>query len=125
VIKLESKGSFRNTEKFLKTISSRSIYSELDRYGKEGVFYLSESTPKDTTKTSESWTYEINYDTEGVQIYWSNDQVVDGVPIVILLQYGHSTGSGGFVQGNDFINPAIKPVFNQLAEKVWKAVRSA
>lgn len=125
MIVIESKGSFRNTESFLKRVSGNSIYSRLDGYAQEGVYALEQVTPKDTTKTSEAWAYTIDYSDKSTIITWTNDRQNDGVPIVILLQYGHATGTGGYIQGQDFINPAMQPIFDDIADKVWKAVKSA
>lgn len=125
MITIESKGSFRNTENFLKTMSGDSIYAQLENFAQAGVFALKEATPKDSGNTAEGWSYAIDREGKTTTISWSNDQMVEGVPIVILLQYGHATGTGGFVQGKDFINPSIKPIFDNIADSVWKAVKSA
>lgn len=125
MIVIESKGSFRNTESFLKKVSGNSLYSQLDGYAQEGVYALEQVTPKDTTKTAEAWAYTIDYSDKSTIITWTNDRQNDGVPIVILLQYGHATGTGGYIEGQDFINPAMKPIFDDIADKVWKAVKSA
>lgn len=125
MITIESKGSFRNTENFLKIMSGDSIYAQLENYAQAGVFALAEATPKDSGKTSEGWSYAIDREGKGTTISWSNDRMTEGVPVVILLQYGHATGTGGFVQGKDFINPSIMPIFDNIAESVWKAVKSA
>lgn len=125
MIEFESRGSFRNTENFLKRVSGNSIYSQLDGYAQEGVYALEQVTPKDTTRTAEAWAYTIDYSDKGTIITWTNDRENDGVPIVILLQYGHATGTGGYIQGQDFINPAMQPIFDDIADKVWKAVTTA
>ncbi len=125
MITIESKGSFSNTESFLKTMSGDSIYAQLENYAQQGVFALSDATPKDTGNTSEGWSYAIDREGKATTISWSNDRMTEGVPVVILLQYGHATGTGGFVQGKDFINPAIMPIFDDIADNVWKAVKSA
>lgn len=125
MITIESKGSFRNTENFLNTMSGDSIYAQLEFFAQNGVFALKDSTPKDSGNTAEGWSYAIDREGKATTISWSNDRLVDGVPVVILLQYGHATGTGGFVQGTDFINPSIRPIFDEIAENVWKAVKSA
>lgn len=125
MITIESKGSFRNTENFLSKMSGDSIYAQLDKYAQDGVFALSEATPKDSGRTSEGWSYAIDREGKATTISWSNDRMTEGVPVVILLQYGHATGTGGFVQGKDFINPSIMPIFDEIADNVWKAVKSA
>lgn len=95
----------------------------LHKYGKRGVEYLKEATPKDTGKTAESWTYSIEEDNGSYKIVWSNTNVADGwANIAVLLQYGHATRNGGYVKGVDYINPAIEKVFNNLAEDAWKEV---
>ena len=125
MITIESKGSFRNTENFLKTMSGDSIYAQLENFAQAGVFALKEETTKDSGNTAEGWSYAIDREGKATTISWSNDRMVEGVPIVILLQYGHATGTGGFVQGKDFINPSIMPIFDDIADSVWKAVKSA
>lgn len=125
MITIESKGSFKKTESFLKTVSSRSIYKDLDRFGRAGVSALESSTPEESGLTATSWDYEITSSRGSYSIIWTNDNLVDGVPVAILLQYGHGTGTGGYVQGKDFINPAIKPIFDQIAQDVWKVVTTA
>ena len=106
-------------------MSKGDLFKVLDSYGREGVFALASATPVDSGLTSESWNYEIKRSRGSYSIIWSNSHVVDGTPVAIMLQYGHGTGTGGYVQGRDFINPAIRPVFDRIADKVWKAVTSA
>lgn len=118
-------GSFKNLEKFLQKTSRGDHFRNLDRYGKEGVDALASATPIDSALTSTSWDYEIKRSGKSTSIVWTNSHVEDGVPIAIILQYGHATGNGGYVQGRDYINPALKPVFDKIAENVWKAVTSA
>lgn len=96
----------------------------LDKYGKKGVAALREATPKDSGKTAESWSYEIVQSNNGdLRIVWKNDNIQNGLVIAILLQYGHATGNGGYVEGTDYINPAIESIFQQMAKDVWKEVR--
>jgi len=126
MIRFESRGSFSNTEKFLKKASRLDhILRALERYAKQGVVALESATPVDTSLTSGSWDYEILNESGSYSIIWTNSNVVDGTPVVILLQYGHGTGTGGWVQGRDFINPALKPIFDKIADEVWKEVTSA
>jgi hypothetical protein len=125
MISFESKGSFQNTDRFLKKMAKRDIYSTLKAYGEAGVNALSNATPVSTGKTADSWEYEIVKKRSSYSIIWSNTNVVNGKPIAILLQYGHGTGTGGFVQGRDYINPAIRPIFDKIAADVWKEVTSA
>lgn len=122
MIKLNSKGDFRKTREFLNRVKSPEIYSELDSYGRQGVVALSNATPKLTGLAAMSWRYRIVKNRKHISIEWYNTDKVNGTPVVILLQYGHATGTGGYVQGRDFINPAMKPVFDQIAENVWRKV---
>lgn len=125
-INFEHKGGFTKFEQFLtKSLHINTLIKPiLDKYGKRGVEYLREATPRDTGKTADSWTYSIEKDANGsYQIIWSNTNVVDGkTNIAILLQYGHATKNGGFVKGTDYINPAIAKVFGDMANEAWKEV---
>lgn len=125
MISFTSSGSFKNTEAFLKKMSRKEMFNSLEASAREGVSALASATPVDSGITAASWSFEIQRSGDSCTIVWTNDHVVDGRPIVIMLQYGHGTGTGGYVQGRDFINPAIKPVFDRIADKVWKAVTSA
>lgn len=116
------KGNFNKTEKFLKSLLDKKFIKNLDRYGQEGVQALANATPKDTGLAASSWDYEIVNNEGSVELWWTNDNVEGGVHVVILIQYGHGTRNGGYVQGIDFINPALKPIFNKIADKVWKEV---
>lgn len=118
------KGSFKNTEKFLKRAEKRDFYDRLDEYGRKGVAALSAATPVDSGKTAESWDYEIHYGKDTITISWTNSNVVDGYAVIaVLIQYGHGTRNGGYVQGRDYINPAMRPVFDDIANAVWEEVR--
>jgi hypothetical protein len=97
----------------------------LHHYGKAGVQALASATPVESGLTAESWDYKVLNTASSFSITWTNSHVVDGRPIAILLQYGHGTGTGGYVEGRDYINPALKPIFDRLADEVWKAVTSA
>ena len=125
MITFESRGSFKKTESFLASLSKQSIPRTLEKYARRGVSALESSTPEESGLTATSWDYEITSSRGSHSIVWTNDNIVDGVPVAILLQYGHGTGTGGYVQGKDFINPAIKPIFDQIAQDVWKAVTNA
>lgn len=126
MISIESKGSFKNTDAFLRRMRHSDIMKALARYGQEGINALAHGTPTDTGLTAGSWTYEVYEERKKVySIVWKNDHIEAGVPIVILLQYGHGTGTGGYVHGRDFINPAIRPIFDRIANDVWKVVTSA
>ena len=122
MITISSKGSFSNTEKFLKRSIISNYNSIFEKYGKEGVRLLSSATPVDTGKTSESWTYEVKKSKSGISIEWSNSNVVNGVQIAVIIQYGHGTQNGAYIQGQDYINPVIKPLFDILTNDIWKDV---
>lgn len=121
-VKIEVSGSFSNTERFLNRIRHKDYLNALDDFGRQGVQALRNATPVDSGKTAESWNYEINQTKGMTEIVWTNSNVNDGVPIAVILQYGHGTGTGGYVQGRDYINPALRPIFDKIAEKAWKAV---
>lgn len=126
-ITFTSSGDWGKTEKFLKYIGGGDLLKGLDTYAKKGVSALQSATPRDSGISADSWDYTIKSDRGGVTIAWTNSQTIVGgdVPIVILLQYGHGTGTGGYVRGQDFINPAIQPIFDEISNAVWKAVKSA
>lgn len=122
LITIKSKGDFRHTTKFLTRMLHRSYLDVLDKYGREGVIALSNATPRDSGTTAESWDYEIVQEDGKYSIYWTNSNNNKGVNIAVILQYGHGTGTGGFVQGRDYINPAIQPIFDRIAESAWREV---
>lgn len=119
---LESSGSFENTEKFLNRMSKGDIFAALDRYGQEGVAALASATPRESGETANSWSYEIVKDGRSYSIIWNNSNVVGGTPLAVMLQVGHGTGTGGYVAGRDYINPALRPIFDRIAEDVWREV---
>ena len=124
MIKISLKGNFKNIERFFDGAKNRlpqRIRSVLDRYGRQGVAALQMYTPKDSGETANSWKYEIF----NLGIAWSNTNVTsNGTPIAILLQYGHGTKNGGYVQGRDYINPALQPIFDEIADNCWKEVKN-
>lgn len=124
MISVKSKGDFSNTELFLKRcIDNKRIMPILEKYGKLGVEELSMATPVDTFTTADSWNYEIESDGKGeYHIQFTNSNVNDGVNIAIILQYGHGTRNGGYVKGIDYINPALKPVFEDMRDELIKEV---
>ena len=124
-IQFTHKGDFHKTENFLKQIRFNKIYKKLDKYAQLGVQALSSATPEDTGKTKSSWGYEIDFRYDRVEISWTNTNTNKYAVIAILIQYGHATGTGGYVEGRDFINPAIKPIFDQILTNVWKEVVNA
>ena len=120
-----SSGDFKKTEKFLRSLSEGDIFKTLDRFGQQGVAALSAATPVDSGETAASWYYEITRARSSWTITFINSVMAGNAPLAILLQYGHGTGTGGYVQGRDYINPAIQPVFDRIADEAWKAVTSA
>lgn len=116
------KGDFSRMEKFLKKSLGKDYRDVLEKYAKQGVEALSNATPKETGQTATSWYYEIIQNGSNLSIHWSNAHVNKGVNIALILQYGHGTRNGGYVQGRDYINPALRPIFDQLAEAAWKEV---
>lgn len=115
-------GSLSKTDKFLKNAKKAIKLENLDKYGTEGVNLLSGSTPRDTGKTASSWSYEIKRSGDRVSIVFNNSNIQNGVPIAIILQYGHATRNGGWVEGIDYINPTLRPLFNKIADNAWKEV---
>ncbi len=122
MISFEHKGDFKETNNFIKNAVNSIKIDKLDYYGREGVAALRSATPRDTGLTAESWSYRIVRTDQMVRIDFLNSNRNNGVPIAILIQYGHATRNGTFVAGRDFINPAIQPIFDELAKKVWKEV---
>lgn len=125
MIQLESKGSFVKTDNFLEAMRRGEIFNALDKYGQMGVKALQSATPVASGVTASSWGYEVTKTRNSYELSWTNSHTANGEPIVIMLQLGHGTGTGGYVQGRDFINPALVPVFTKIADEVWKAVTSA
>ena len=124
-VKFEVSGGFTKTERFLNRMKRREYLNVLDEFGRDGVQALRNATPVDSGATAEAWDYEIKRTRNYTESVWTNSNINDGVPIAVILQYGHGTGTGGYVQGRDYINPAIRPIFDKIAEKAWKVVTSA
>lgn len=122
MIGFSASGSFENTEKWLARVSDGSIFNQLSKYGQAGVNALASATPKDSGETASSWYFEVLNEKNSWSIVWGNSYVNDGVPIAVILQYGHGTGTGGYVQGQDYINPALQPIFDQMVAEGWKVV---
>ena len=122
MIKFTHKGNFSKTNRFLQRAKSGVSLNDLDKYGQAGVAALSSATPVDSGKTASSWYYEIERQNGKVLIHFNNSNINDGVPIAIILQFGHGTGTGGWVEGRDYINPAIQPIFDEIANNAWKEV---
>ena len=120
MLKIRHKGNFSKTTKFLHHVLRFDYKTILNRYGKMGVEALAEATPRDSGRTAEAWKYDIEESSNGVSIVWSNENINDGVNIAVILQYGHGTNNGGYVVGRDYINPALQPVFDKMANTVWK-----
>lgn len=126
MISLTASGDFNNTEKFLKNIEKKTyINGILEQYAQEGVQALSEATPFRTGRTASSWSYEIENTSDGFTIHWINTNIHRNVNIAVILQTGHGNIRGGYIEGRDYINPAIRPVFDKIADEVWKEVTSA
>ncbi len=122
MISFRQKGDFSDLNKYLERVKEVAKMGDLDKYGREGVAALSSATPVDTGKTANSWYYKIERQNGSVSINFLNSNINEGVPIAIILQYGHATSTGGWVEGRDYINPAIRPLFDSIAEKAWKEV---
>lgn len=122
VLSVTQKGDFKRTDRFLHRIIQRYYMQRMRHYGEKGVNALREATPKDSGETAASWSYEIVEEPGRTAIYWRNSHVVNGTNIAVILQYGHGTRNGGFVEGTDYINPAIRPIFEEMAQEAWKEV---
>lgn len=122
MIEFKHKGNFNSTKAFLRR-NKKIDFSVLEKFGDEGIAALKAATPVDTGETAASWNYRIVEERENVRIEWYNTHVVDGVPIAIIIQYGHATGTGGYVEGLDYINPAIKPIFERIVDNIWREVK--
>lgn len=125
MIKITHSGSFKNTENFLSRMRNFNVVAILNKYGQKGVEALASATPVRSGETASAWGYEILGGNGSYQIIWTNSNINQGYPIALLIQYGHGTGTGGYVQGIDYINPAIRPIFEQLASEAWKEVTTA
>lgn len=122
MFEIKTNGNFSKTTDFLKKMLQPSKSIDFHRYGKEGVAALAEATPVDSGETANSWYYEIEEKDGMVSINFNNSHIQNGVPIAIILQYGHGTGTGGWVEGRDYINPATQKVFDKIADEAWKEV---
>lgn len=122
MITIKQKGDFSKVTRYLQKAKKTVKEIDFDRYGRMGVAALEKATPRDSGLTAESWHYQIEQNQNGVSITFYNSNIHNGVPIAIILQYGHGTRNGGWVAGRDYINPAIQPIFDELAKKAWKEV---
>lgn len=122
MISIRAKGNYKKANSFLEKLKNALHLGTLDKYGEMGVQALMEATPKDTGLTSKSWSYEIKRGKNTVSISWSNSNIQNGTNIAVILQYGHGTANGGYVQGRDYINPALRPIFDKIADESWKEI---
>ena len=122
MISFRQKGDFSKLTRFLERAKESVKIGDLDKYGREGVAALSSATPIDSGETANSWSYEITNKDGSVTITFNNSNIQNGVPIAIILQYGHGTRNGGWVQGRDYINPAIQPIFDEIVNNAWREV---
>ena len=122
MIKFENKGDFSKTTNFLTNLKRSKLVKDLDKFGRKGVEALKSMTPINTGLTANSWYYEIIEEKNSTKINFCNSNIQNGVPIAVILQYGHGTRNGGWVEGRDYINPAIQPIFDAIANNAWKEV---
>lgn len=121
----QTSGDFSKLEAFLAKMSHGGLYKQLEGYAEQGVSALRSATPMESGLAADSWYYEINISLSGCSIHWCNRDIENGFPVAVMINYGYSTGTGGYVAPRQFINPAMKPVFDKIAESVWKVVTSA
>lgn len=122
MISFRQKGDFSKLNRYLERVKEAAKIGVLDKYGQAGVAALSSATPVESGKTASSWNYEIKRQNGSVSLEFLNSNINNGVPIAVIIQFGHGTGTGGWVQGRDYINPAIQPIFDKIAEDAWKEV---
>lgn len=122
MIGFRHKGDFSKTSKYLNGIRQRNFVNILEKYGREGVEALASATPVDTGLTAKSWDYKIEQKNGSISLVFTNSNIQNGIPIAIILQYGHGTRNGGWVQGRDYINPAIQPIFDNIVKQAWGEV---
>ena len=125
MVRVKVKGDFRHTDAFLKRARTHDPYSILEKYAEQGLAALTDATPVDTGLTASSWFYEINKEDGVYSIAWSNSNIQRGIRIAVILDTGHGTSNGGYVQGRNYIKPAIQPIFDQIANSAWKEVTNA
>ena len=122
MISFRHKGDFSKFSRYLERAKNVVRVGDLDKYGRQGVAALASATPVDSGETANSWSYEIERTNESISIQFYNSNIQNGVPIAIIIQYGHGTGTGGWVQGRDYLNPAIRPLFDKIANDMWREV---
>lgn len=124
MLTIKQRGNFSNLTGYFEKVREKLNIGALDKYGREGVELLMANTPKDTGKTSKSWYYTIVRKDNTVSLQFHNDNIVDNIHIAVILQYGHATGNGGWVEGIDYINPSIGPIFEKIAKRAWNEVKA-
>lgn len=126
MIGVSTQGRFEKTTRFLQKMNNRNLFSDMNRYGEMGVQALARATPKESAETANGWRYRVMNDRKGPRIEWYNVHADDNnnTSVAVLIQYGHGTGTGGYVQGRDFINPTMRPIFDQIANDLWRKVKS-
>jgi hypothetical protein len=124
MITVKTSGSFDNIDKFINSMKKGDAFNFLNEYGRQGVEALANATPVDSSLTANSWDYEVIRKNGRYSIVWTNSNSESGIPVAILIQYGHATGGGGWVEGRDYINPAIQPLFDKMAQQVWERVKN-
>ena len=122
MISFRQKGDFSNLSSYFEKVKEKVKLGDLDKYGRAGVAALASATPVDTGLTADSWYYKITNDGQSAKVTFYNSNIQNGVPIAIILQYGHGTRNGGWVQGRDYVNPAVQPIFDKLANEAWREV---
>lgn len=122
MITFRHKGDFSNTSNYLKKLKRATALKNLDRFGRRGVEALSSATPVDTGLTAASWYYKVEIEPGFAKISFCNSNIQNGIPVAVVIQYGHGTGTGGWVEGRDYINPAIQPIFDEMAKSTWEEV---
>ena len=125
MITFEQKGDFKNSDRFLKRMSNFDFSKTLKGVAQEGVRALAAATPVDSGLAAGSWGYRIERSRNSFAITWTNSDIESGFPVALMIQYGHGTGTGGYVQGRDYINPAMRPIFDQIIERLWTEVTTA
>ena len=125
LISFKNSGNFDNLSKFLESMRMKKYLGVLNKFGEQGVSALRSSTPVDTGLTANSWSYNIDIESDHASIYFTNSNIHEGVNIAIILQYGHGTGTGGYVAGRDYINPAMRPIFDEIANAAWKELQES
>ena len=122
MITASNSGSFKNSMTWLEDMKKGRMFDDLDRIAREGVDLLARATPIDSGKAASEWDYDIKKGKGAYSVHWTNTDIEDGVNVIILLQYGHGTGTGGYVSGRDFVNPVMRPIFDKMTDAMWKRV---